>query len=240
MCKNAVLLRDIIFKYDPFFASAETQKIFLRDPDNIRVERMIEQTMALVGGYKSVGDCPIEGVHKYFSDGSECKTASITSNASGTSKNSFRFAITSVRSSSGIKKTGDLRVVIYNPHLDKCHFMFIPNSLLQNGLTIRKTTNNHGELVGRWNCKKNSFSKYDYFIVDSFEELATMTTEKLRMKRNLEIAYYTGAYGAIDQFKRDAAGLYAILDENPYDINEEPELHAAFEEGVEDAGGAIF
>ena len=84
MCKNAVLLRDIIFKYDPFFASAETQKIFLRDPDNIRVERMIEQTMALVGGYKSVGDCPIEGVHKDFNDGSECKTASITSNAYGT------------------------------------------------------------------------------------------------------------------------------------------------------------
>ena len=75
MCKNGVLLRDIIFKYDPFFASAEAQKIFLRDPANIRVERMIEQTMALVGGYKSVGDCPIEGAHKDFSDGSECKTA---------------------------------------------------------------------------------------------------------------------------------------------------------------------
>ena len=113
-------------------------------------------------------------------------------------------------------------------------------NFLQNFLAIRKTTGNGGELVGCWNYKMNSFNKYDYFIVDSFEELATMTTEKLRMKRNLEIAYYTGAYGAIDQFKRDAAGLYAILDENPYDINEEPELHVAFEEGVEDAGGTIF
>ena len=48
MCKNAVLLRDIIFKYDLLLKiDVRAQQLFFRDPADINVERMVEKTMAL-------------------------------------------------------------------------------------------------------------------------------------------------------------------------------------------------
>jgi hypothetical protein len=220
MCKNDVLLRDIIFKYDLLLKiDVRAQQLFLRDPADINVERMVEKTMARVGGYNSVGDCPIEGAHKDFSDGSECKTASIASKHYGTSRNSFTFTITGVMSSGGNMKTGDLRVVLYNPHLNKCHFMYIPNSHLKNKLNVVKTTRNIGNIGGSWNSKKNSFGKFDEYLVDSFIELAEMTSEKFENKINEKKASQQGINAAWHQKTQWKQVI------NPYDYETQKQLH---------------
>lgn len=216
MCKNAVLLRDIIFKYDPLFAAPTAaceaaRKIFLRDPADINIERMVEKIMAYIGGYARVGDCSSEGAHKDFSDGSECKTASIASKNYGTARNTYGFNISCVMSAAGNIKTGDLRVVLYNPHLDKCHYMYIPNSDIGTVLNISKTSRKMGDLRGSWNAKKNSFGKFDKYIVDSFATLATMSSilfeYHLKIREAIELGAIAG-YAMVNNFE---------VRVNPYD-----------------------
>ena len=75
-CKTITLFRDIVHRYHPEFKSKSMLKLVEKHPKIFNIGHLIELTMAEVGGYDVVD------AHGYdFSDGTECKTASVTSHS---------------------------------------------------------------------------------------------------------------------------------------------------------------
>jgi hypothetical protein len=166
--KEHLIMTEIVFKHHPdFVGNIELQETMIKLVDIIRVERLVEHTMAHVGGYKFV-----DGNHCDFSDGSECKTASVRPTPCKKSSNSFSLEISNVISSGGCAKTGPIRVVLYNPHLYKLKYYYIPaNTIHQIGVNVHPTTKT-GRLFATWNSSTDTCNKLDPYEVDSFEKLA--------------------------------------------------------------------
>ena len=164
-------LAELVCDYHPDFAEGTVHNAAIKaDPKIYNMEYLIEKCFefASEGAYTF-----IDGAKKDFTDGSDSKTSTIY-----TSQKYPQAEITSVRSKAingvaGNLKEGALRCVIYNPELDKLHFVFVPKTtldLLMSSVSAKKTS-----LHMTWNRKKNAFTnkKTDDFIeFNSFKELA--------------------------------------------------------------------
>lgn len=167
--KDHLVLTEIIFKYHPLFVNnLQLQKAALENPDIFRIERLVEHTMAFVGGYNF-----IDGAHCDFDDGSECKTASVRPSPNKPSATSYALEISNVISSGGYAKTGPIRVVLYNPHIYELKYYYLPAQSIHNiGVNIHPTTKT-GRIFATWNSSTNTCKKLDYYEVDTFIALAT-------------------------------------------------------------------
>jgi len=165
--KTIVLFEQIVRKYNPTFAGRNILTQVKKHPKIFNIEHLIELTMAYVGGYEFV-----DGDHCDFSDGSECKTSSIRLNPVTVRSNTHRLEISSVVSPGGVKKSGPLRIVLYNPCNSSASFYFVPNDKIESlGINYHPTTNS-GRVFATWNKVTNRIPKLDAYKVDTFEELA--------------------------------------------------------------------
>jgi hypothetical protein len=167
MSKHYVLMRDVITQYHPQFRkSTALCEYGLTNPHIFNVERLVEECMAAVGPYEF-----IDGDHADFSDGSDCKTASIRLKVAGTSINSFTGEISGVETAGGGRKAGALRAVIYNPHKDKLMYYFLPKRVWANHITIHPTSG-AGKVMFSYNKKHDDIVKFTGHECSSFRQLA--------------------------------------------------------------------
>ena len=175
MCKYETLYRTIIREYHPSIANSTEVKSFMDTHWSwMNIEKMIEETMAAVGGYEFV-----DGEHYDFSDFTECKTGSVKPNpAKLTSVNCYQVRITNVESGAGITK-GSIRAVIYNPHTNECTYYYIPASHLNTKIKLT-CVNGPGTIKNinaTWNSNTNKIKMLEPYRVASFKELSTMTDD---------------------------------------------------------------
>lgn len=165
--KASLILEEIIFKYNPVFADTpELHQLATSNPEIFNIERLVELTMAEVGGYNY-----IDGDHCDFDDGSECKTASVRPSPSTKGSSSYSLEISNVVSPGGHAKTGAIRVVLYNPHTYKLKYYFLPeNSLHEIGVNYHNTTNT-GRIFATWNMIWDTCNKLDRYEVADFYAL---------------------------------------------------------------------
>ena len=170
LTKAEIILRDVICEYHPDVAGNKQVIAFLKKHVNwLDIEGMVEETMSFVGGYEFVDES-----HYDFSDGSDCKTASVQP---GTIKHYGKDTTGHLCEITGIGnvgdnsqvKSGDLRVVVYNPHKQCLQYYFIPNKDM---LRIMRYHSGGYRITTNWNRKWDRNMKLDKFEVDSFVELA--------------------------------------------------------------------
>lgn len=182
--KTKTLLRDVIFKYHPEVKDNDTVKEFLsKHTDWVNIERMVEETMAAVGGYNFV-----DGEGYDFDDGealgcanSECKTASIYPNPIPKGNcNSYKLEISNVSKGGpfGGEKNGTLRVVLFNPITDSTHYYYIPKRYWKDMIVYHPTTQ-IGKIAATWNSVTGSINKLDKFEVKNFKVLAQLAPNAL-------------------------------------------------------------
>ena len=76
MCKNKTILEEIVFPVlTDMFPTTTSRKLALKHPNAYNVEHLVELAMSVLGDYKF-----IDGEHQDLTDGTECKTASISKN----------------------------------------------------------------------------------------------------------------------------------------------------------------
>jgi hypothetical protein len=168
--KSNLILEEVILKHNDKCKTNDSLQTFLRENiDIIKIERLVEYTMAEVGGYDF-----IDSSHCDFSDGTECKTASVRQNPVKNTPacKSHTIEISNVSSAGGNLKSGALRVVLYNPILYKLKYYFIPNEdILNLGYNCHPTTG-IGRLYATWNSSLDECRKLDKYEVETFEALA--------------------------------------------------------------------
>jgi len=157
----------VIPNYSLFKNNPDITAFARKHPKLFSATHGVELAMAEVGGYKF-----IDASHCDFDDGSECKTASVLKETSGTSKNVYACIITNVATASGNLKTGALRVCVYNPHLSNVTFYFIPNDQIERLMTHSKGRD--GRILSTWNKLTGTNNKLDPYKVADFETLAKM------------------------------------------------------------------
>lgn len=168
MCKTKTLFRQIVSKYNPAFAANGIAEQVNRHPKIFNIEHLVELTMAHVGGYEFV-----DAAHCDFSDGSECKTGSVSPSPSTKSGNSYRVEISNIVSPGGKIKSGDIRFVLYNPHNNSVSYYFVPQNMIESlGINYHPTTG-IGRIFATWHKITNRINKLDAYQVDNFEALAT-------------------------------------------------------------------
>ncbi len=167
MCKEMILMREVICKYHPdFVASSSLRKFGLKNPKNFNVPRLIEESMAATGKYKF-----IDAEHADFSDGTDCKTASISVSPTSPGKNTHRGEISNVSTAGGELKKGGLRCIVYNPHKQLLRYYYLPKSFWETSIRIHPTSG-IGKLVYTYNITKDVICKLVGFECKTFEELA--------------------------------------------------------------------
>jgi hypothetical protein len=167
--KSEVLLRDVINHYHPeFYRSADIRNLAKKHPEYFNVERLIEECMAHVGGYRFV-DC----AHYDFSDRSDSKTASIRSAPRKPGSVSHAGEIAGVTSAGGGLKAGDLRCVVFNPLVQggALRYYYLPRSWWT-GNIIRHPTSGVGKITYSYNRTQDHIQKFLGYECADFEELA--------------------------------------------------------------------
>lgn len=165
--KTIVLFEKVVKQHNPLFKGRNILTQVRKYPKIFNIEHLIELTMAQLGGYEFV-----DGAHCDFSDGSECKTCSVHFNPTTPKSNTHRLEISGVVSPGGIKKSGPLRIVLYNPCNSSVSYYFVPNDKIESlGINYHPTTNS-GRVFASWNRVTNRIPKLDSYQVDTFEDLA--------------------------------------------------------------------
>ena len=170
LSKAELILRDIICEYHPDVAGNKQVITFLKKHVNwLDIEGMVEETMAYVGGYKFVDEA-----HYDFSDGTDCKTASVQPSPKkryGKETTAHLCEITGIGNVGDYSqvKSGDLRVVVYNPHKQCLQYYFIPHKDM---LRIMRYHSGGYRITTSWNHKWDRNMKLDQFEVDDFVTLS--------------------------------------------------------------------
>lgn len=164
MSKSLVLMRDVICIYHPEFRkSKELQSYGMKHSEIFNVERLIEESLANVGGYDFVD---ADGYD--FNDAWNSDSKTVTVIPDGKSKTAV---VSSVEN-----KIGSLRITIYNPFKGSLDFMYIPFSRWY-GLREQcygKSGGSKEKLRIRWNQADDYYNGgFDNFLVKDFTELAT-------------------------------------------------------------------
>lgn len=180
MTKTLTMFREVVKEYNTTFNMEEIWKTVQKYPNIFNIEHLVELTMAETGGYEF-----IDAEHCDFSDGSECKTGSISPNSTKPGMNTYRWEISNVVSSGGTIKSGPIRLVLYNPHTDKCTYYFIPETKIESlGINYHPTTK-MGRIFGTWNKRTNRIPKLDNYELPSFSLVAKMPADYKTRKKLL-------------------------------------------------------
>ena len=158
-------MEKIICKFHPAFASSpDLQSYGLKNPEMFNIERLIEESLAAVGGYDFVDDA---GRDFNCPDNSDSKTVTVVNNGG----NAKVILIQSVEN-----KVGSLRVTIYNPYKENVDFLYIPKEyvkgLMENSGTAGRANSLKQRIRGAWNEGQDSYNKLERFRVNCFESLA--------------------------------------------------------------------
>lgn len=168
--KQYVALRDVITKYHPLFVSDKTlQKNALKYSEAFDVEYLIEQTLGIVG---NLGHDTKGYGYDYGLDLSDCKFVSLQNHHTKGS----RICINNVQTSSGVKKSGSLRVIIFNDKENCLMYYFIPKHFWEQKINIDKSSNK-GRVIVNYHITDKKFKKIEQFRCNSFEELAMKRDE---------------------------------------------------------------
>lgn len=157
--KHQLILRDIALEYLPQFQGREQE--LLANWDCYNVERIVERTMAHLGGYEFVN------AHGYDnSDYSETKT--------GTIREHDRTATISgiITANTGTPKVGDIRLVLYNEFHGILDYYFLPKA----GWELQREygKSNRDILRAKYNPDHDIIHKWKQWRVKDFETLAKM------------------------------------------------------------------
>lgn len=158
MNKNYVLIRDIITKYHPDFnTSNDVREFALKNHDVLNVERLIEYTLAHVGGMDFVD---AEG-YDFLPCYSDSKTVSI----SRATRDAY---IGSVEN-----KIGALRITAYNPHRDRVDFFYVPKEQVP---LVKRAC--YGKSMFKQRIlfcysEKDHYNSFEKYRVPTFVDLAT-------------------------------------------------------------------
>jgi hypothetical protein len=170
MSKVKVLMREVVVPYHPVFKKTpELCDIGLEFPHYFNIEALVEECLAEEGHYTLV-----RGDHHDFSDGSDCKTASIRPTPQRPGSASYKGEISGVQTASGSTKMGALRCIIYNPHTFDLMYYYLPNSFWMHNIQLHPTSG-IGKVVFSWNDASNHIPKFKDFQCGSFKELAQAT-----------------------------------------------------------------
>lgn len=170
MSKNLVFMRDIVCKYHPAFKrSADLRHYGIKHNEIFNIERLIEESLAALGGYDFVDAEGYDFNDIYYSDS---KTVSVINNGGATQTKVI--IIQSVEN-----KIGSLRVTIYNPFKKGIDFLYIPKKDVQRLMENSGTTGTASKLKQRirtsWNPERDDYNKLEHYRVGSFKELALAT-----------------------------------------------------------------
>jgi len=160
MSKNLVLMRDVICRYHPEFRrSRDLQAYGIKHADIFNVERLIEQSLAAVGGYDVVDEAGRDFNCPWNSDS---KTATLHPDRS---KACGRARLNNVEN-----KIGSIRATIYNPFQDRLDFMYVPHDRL----LAHKERKSYDQqwLTLRWHPMLDHYHGFTDCLVADFEELA--------------------------------------------------------------------
>ena len=160
--KDELFTKEIFMKYHPAFKNSYVLKTAIEYPTILKTDRLMEETLAAIGGYNFV-----DLDYQDFDD--VCKSDSKTVSV----KVSGQFTIKNLES-----KIGALRVSIYNPRKvsgPTVDFMFIPYEAVQDlkvqwGVAEKYCTKH--VINGYWSNNTETYGKLQEFKVDTFEELA--------------------------------------------------------------------
>jgi hypothetical protein len=172
MCKHQVFFEQIIFKYHPEYQSNAIRKWVRKNPTHFNIERLIEETLACIGGYNF-----IDAAGKDFNDvdQSDAKTATIRTT-------DRQFTIASVEN-----KVGSLRIVLYNEITAGVEFLYIPKGYVPQLSERCGSGSQKYKIRGTWNQDKDHFNKLHGFRVATFEELACMSDARYIDNRKKEL-----------------------------------------------------
>lgn len=109
------------------------------------------------------------------------------------STSSFSLSIPGVGSRAGVLKSGDLRVVVYNPHKDELDFFFIPKSdwgVPESDAPVKTTQrakDGTRSINVNFNLDKDSYNSLEPYRLPSFSAMATKKATDLTKKNLQEI-----------------------------------------------------
>jgi len=158
MSKNLVFMRDIVCKYHPEFRkSSDLRRFGLKHNDIFNIERLIEESLAAVGGYDFVD---AEGYD--FTDYSDSKTTSVNQKTHYVEVNNVE------------TKIGALRITAYNPFKDSADYFFVPRCDLEHLKRPCYGVNEHKQRIkfSYSSVKENYYGYFEDYRVGSFKELA--------------------------------------------------------------------
>lgn len=153
--KTQLLLEEIVLEHHPIYQDAALRQAVLTNPNHYNAEHLVEETMSIIGGYQYINANGFD-----FSDGSDCKTATLSSHDNTAT-------ITSIAA-----KIGDLRVVLHNQYYDRLDYYFMSRAGWE---TVREWGAAHeNELRARYNKDLDVIPRWDKWRVGSFKELCLM------------------------------------------------------------------
>ena len=159
--KNHALLREVISQHHPDFIDSVDLKRFAEQfPDMFDVPKLIEHTLAHVGGYDFVD----EG-GRDFNDpwNSDSKTATVIQDG-----RSLTAVISSVEN-----KIGSLRITVYNPFAGRVDYFYIPKRWVDRAKERCYGKSSYKEKLRiRYNQRGDHYNWFEDFRVDNFETLA--------------------------------------------------------------------
>lgn len=167
MNKEYALMRDVITQYHPnFIKSKDLRRFGLSRPEMFNVERLVEESLAAVGGYNFVDE-----YGRDFDDPCNSDSKTVTVCCNSIKRSNYAFRISNVDT-----KIGSLRVTIYNPIKERVDFMYLPKAAVQEFKERDGTKSRESGAKERirtnWNQQWDHYNKLDYYRVNSFVELA--------------------------------------------------------------------
>lgn len=158
MDKHFLLMRDVITRYHPAFKkSKELCQYGLGNANIFNVERLVEESLAHIGGYKFVDEDGYD-----FTDYSDSKTTSINLKTRAGSIGSVE------------NKVGALRITAYNPFKQGLDYFFVPKRELARIKKPCYGVNDHKErvLFTYSKVKDNDYGYFEDYRLGDFKSLA--------------------------------------------------------------------
>ena len=159
--KNKTFLREVIFKYHPAYNDLTAKTVVENlDPDHLNIERMVEESIAITGGYNFIND---NGRDFDDVDNSDSKTTSLNANTGIAEFSNLR------------SKVGSLRISVYNPFTQTIDFFYMRYEDWQDKAIPVSSKNNIGDfrLKITYSTSGMHYNQFEEFRVKDFVELAT-------------------------------------------------------------------
>lgn len=169
--KSEVILEEIVFQYHPALAEPP-ERIRQCHPENWNIPRLVEESMAHVGGYDFVDEEGYDFNDFYLSD---CKTTTVITYPKPHPRHVFE--IGSVET-----KVGALRIVAFNPIHGGLDYFFVPkDGVLKHKTKCYGKSRLKERIQAAYNVAGNHYNKFEVYRVDTFENLATWTVPPLQL-----------------------------------------------------------